>query len=158
MMGPRARRRLVRVGIGVVLIAAAVVVFLITTQSSGHTNSNASTTTGAHGERIVKGVTEGRPWTDTYGPQSNERYALNHRRLTFGMSPSQVRKIVGAPEKIAGSCWQYRLDETVSMSGRTDTYRADRLCFAYGVYSTQYSNVDDSWRDGQSNAIPAPTH
>jgi hypothetical protein len=158
-MGPRARRRLIRAVGGVAAVIAAVVIaFFLSTRSSGHASRNASTTTIKNGERVVKGVTEGRAWTDTYGPKSNERYALNNQRVIFGMSPAKVRSIIGSPEKIAGSCWQYRLDETISMSGQTDTYNAQRLCFSYGVYNIQYSQTDGAWRDGRGNAIPAPTH
>jgi hypothetical protein len=72
------------------------------------------------------------PFTIHYTPGGDARYNAHSRRLVFGLTKQQVRRLVGPPAKVVGNCWQYDVHAVYS-DGYVDT--ADRVCFFYGRYS-----------------------
>ena len=71
-------------------------------------------------------------------------------KLVYGMSKQQVRDRVGAPDKVAGGCWQYR-ENVKNFVGQT--INAVRVCFLGNAYSNDYRQIDGKWRDPSSTKI-----
>lgn len=71
------------------------------------------------------------------------RYQANRLKVVFGMTPRQVRHLVGPPTKIVGTCWQYPPYQS-AFRGRTYV-SADRLCFYAGRYSTNEFWLNGKW-------------
>jgi hypothetical protein len=126
-LGPRNRRRLTGAAVGVGLIAAIAVgvVLLAGSGSSGRHKS------GASGSRRLHYV----PFTVHYTPGGDARYNARSKRLIFGLTKQQVRRLVGPPAKVVGNCWQYQVNAVYS-DGYVDS--ADRLCFYSGRYSQKF--------------------
>lgn len=151
VFGPRARRRLLRAVIGVALVVGVVVAIVLTTTSSHHSNATAP------GGPPLPPSAHHTNASITYGPNGDKRYNDQSGLLTFGMTPKQVRRAVGSPAKVVGSCWQFEVDKTVSAFGQTNTVTADRVCFSYGVFNTRYTLWNGKvWRTDNGTAIPNP--
>jgi hypothetical protein len=150
IIGPRARRRIVRAGIGAALVVAVVVAVVVTTNSSHHSSATAS-----GGPPLPPSVhTSG---SITYGPNGDKRYNDQSGQLMFGMTPKHVRAAVGRPAKIVGSCWQFSVDKTIKAYGTTSTVTADRVCFAYGVFNTRYTLWKGmGWRTDNGTPVANP--
>ena len=136
-IGPRARRRLIAVGAAVVVIAAIAIGFTLLTRSSDHGSPSGP-------KREV-------------GPNGDKRYVANSEQLVFGMTRSQVRKIVGPPTAVVGNCWDFRLDEVIHVFGQSHPIDAERVCFYGGKYSTHYTKWEGRWQDDDGNAVPNPS-
>ena len=137
--GPRARRRLATIGIAVA-VAIAIVVALTAFGGSSHHTSRRSLP------------------TYEVGPNGDKRYVDNSAKVIFGMTKTQMRKLVGPPTKVVGSCWEYRLDEAISEFGQTNVVNADRDCFYEGRYAVQYTKWNGTWQDASGNPATNPTH
>ncbi|HEY2328112.1 MAG TPA: hypothetical protein VGH52_11575 [Gaiellaceae bacterium] len=74
------------------------------------------------------------------------RYAENASKVIFGMTPKQVRQLVGKPVKVVGSCWQYPLYVVNGPRGKK-FITADRLCFYEGHYSIEHFWLNGHWGD-----------
>lgn len=123
-MGHRARRRLT-VGVVALLVAVAAVAGVVLLGGGS----------GSSGKR---------PGISYVGP-TDARYDANRSSVVFGMTRAQVRKLVGPPTKVVGSCWQYQINEYTSFHGQHSTFNADRLCFLEGKYSDYHSEVNGRW-------------
>jgi hypothetical protein len=139
-MGPRNQRRLTSGGIGLAVIVAIVLAIALTRSANQPGPVSAGSATASPS-----------------GQKGDERYAANSGELVYGMTPHQVRALVGPPSKIAGTCWQYQLDEFRSDHGVARTYNADRICFYAGKFSEQYLEMNGQWY-ANGVVIPAPTH
>lgn len=126
-VGPRNRRRLTGLAVGVGLIAAIAVgaVLLAGSRSSGRHKSGVSGSSSLH---YV-------PYSIHYTPGADARYNAHSNRVVFGLTKQQVRRLVGPPTKIVGNCWQYQVNAVYS-NGYVDT--ADKLCFFGGRYSQKF--------------------
>jgi hypothetical protein len=71
-------------------------------------------------------------------------------KLVYGMTKQQVRQRVGAPEMVAGGCWQYR-ENVKNFVGQT--INAVRVCFLGNAYSNDYKEIDGKWRDPSSTKL-----
>lgn len=78
--------------------------------------------------------------------------------LPYGLSRTQMRARLGAPEKVAGSCWQYHVGVKNFAGGMMN---AQRLCFTSNMYDINYIEIDGKWRApgkyGIMKVIPPPT-
>lgn len=127
-MGPRARRRLAAIAVGVGAIAAVAVGFeLLSNQSP---DSCVPSSCGH-----VMGKTD-------------KLYYSNSGKLTFGMTKQQVRRLVGPPSKVFGRCWLYRINRKFPANGRRTgdvTWNADKVCFEAGQYSERHTQLNGIW-------------
>jgi hypothetical protein len=121
-MGPRAKRRLAYVAAAVVVLAVAVAGVML---FSG----------GSHRSAPRVSAVDSTP--------ASIRYVTNRLKLVYGMTPKQIRQLVGPPQKVIGNCWRYPR-YTITSLGKTYT-TADGLCFAFGHYSTQQFWMNGKW-------------
>jgi hypothetical protein len=141
-MGPRNRRRLTTAGIGSAVIAAIVVAVWLT-RSPGHSGSALS------------------------GRSPEQSSASHAPKLTFGMTPQQVRRLTGNPTTTRGSCWLFRPEAgivgSIVLGQRGSIARrspgALKLCFYGGALSTAYRHIrfNGRWEwisQGQVGGLP----
>lgn len=133
-MGPRNRRRLTTAAVALGAIAAIAV--LVVWRGGG--TALVRSTSQSSGMRVPAHLT------------------LLPDKLTYGMSTQQVLRRIGKPERIAGSCWQYR-ENVKDFAGQT--INAVRVCFFSNAYSSNYVEIDGKWRDPTSTTrvIAPPT-
>ncbi|HZP73762.1 MAG TPA: hypothetical protein VFA97_10340 [Gaiellaceae bacterium] len=74
-----------------------------------------------------------------YTAGADVHYNAHSKRLVFGLTRQQVRRLVGTPEKVLRYqgllCWQYQVNAVWS-TGYVD--KADRLCFEAGSYTQRF--------------------
>ena len=121
-MSPRVKRRLSY------LAAAAVVLALLA--------AGATLMTGSHHSAPRFSPVQSTP--------ASIRYLANRAKLVYGMTPRQVRRVVGPPRSVAGNCWRYPPYSYVGPQKKVFV-TADALCFYYGHYSTQEFMKDGRW-------------
>jgi hypothetical protein len=89
--------------------------------------------------------------------KTDARYYKNSGKLAFGMTEQQVQRLVGAPTKTIGQCWQYAINIAYpsNKNRAAFTWNADRLCFDAGVYSQSHGEFNDVW-DPKAALPPSP--
>lgn len=111
--------------IGLIVAIVVWIVLLTGGHNSGRHNSSKS---GADRFHHVY-------FTTRYLLGGNARYIAHSKRLSFGLTKQQVRRLVGPPAKIARNCWQYPVHR-VDSNGYSE--KTDKLCFYDGRYSQKY--------------------
>lgn len=84
------------------------------------------------------------------GDSTAESLHVITKKLSFGMTKPQVRRLVGPPAKVVRdpeglSCWQYSVNQTSrGLAGRATLSRV-RVCFFAGVYTVAHFKFNGTW-------------
>lgn len=84
------------------------------------------------------------------GEQTPESLHVITKKLSFGMTKAQVRRLVGPPAKILRdqeglSCWQYAVNQTSHGQIGPVTLSSVRVCFFAGVYTVAHFKFNGKW-------------
>lgn len=76
-------------------------------------------------------------------------------KLVVGMTKQQVRRRIGPPTRIVGTCWLYREH---AEAGQGYVLNAEKLCFLGDAYVYGWAEFDGRWDyPGTAPAVPTTT-
>lgn len=84
------------------------------------------------------------------GAATPESLHVITNKLSYGMTKSQVRHLVGPPTKIVRdqqglSCWQYAVNQKFQGNLGQITLSSVRVCFFAGVYTVAHFKFNGKW-------------